>query len=184
MRASITPGQQKHPESGVGHVHYLGVSVGVSPCSRSHHIPSDAYGAALGLCACSSADRHGPAELTSLTSLRYSKTDTPTLSCLLIFLHLSIFQRPPENRGDFGWAPEEDSEQRPVHASTDESVSDLDGMTSLVQQGGDGEGTQRKGRGGRGETDGRRGAPFGGVPPLPGDCDCRRRVFLELISNW
>lgn len=57
---------------------------------------------------------------------------------------LSVFQRPPENRGDFGWAPEEDPEQRPVHASADEPVSDLDGMMSLVPWGGAGEGVQQR----------------------------------------
>lgn len=90
-------------------------------------------------CVCS-AERHSPAGLSSLTLLR---PDTPTLGHPLILPYLSVFQRPPENRGDFGWAPEEDPEQRPVHASTDESVSDLDGMTPLVQRGGGREGMQR-----------------------------------------
>lgn len=155
------------------------MSVRVSPCFWSH----GAHGAELGLCGCSSAQRNGLAELPSLTSLRGSKRGTPTLS-LPTDTPLSVclvFQRPPENRGDFGWAPEEDPEQRPVHASTDESVADLDGMTSLARQGGDTTGRARGG-GGRGGTEGRRGAAFAEAPPLPRDCDHRRRTFLGLIS--
>lgn len=62
------------------------------------------------------------------------------LSQLSVDIPLSVLQRPPENRSNAGWAPEEDPEQHPVHARADESVSDLDGMTSLARRGGDGEG--------------------------------------------